>query len=173
MAPLDLSAVHWQTELIFQCLFEDDEGSIRFRQQCHSDLEHDGPGDNDGWLRLCLFLFCTHPQPSLFGVILLCPISCNRRKRFHFCKTNGEAAAAVGKSLIRLCGIFAKFYTVSKHVGWVELSRERDFYWMLTCTESTPLYVAPKHQLNIDPDVQILSSLTLKQTKELKKQTKV
>lgn len=56
MAPLDLSVVHWQTDEIFKCLFEDDEHPVLFRSgPAYSDVETDGPDESSG--RFCLFVF--------------------------------------------------------------------------------------------------------------------
>lgn len=55
MAPLDLSVVHWQTDEIFKCLFEDDEHPVLFRSgPAYSDVETDGPDESSG--RFCLWL---------------------------------------------------------------------------------------------------------------------
>lgn len=54
MAPLDLSVVHWQTDEIFKCLFEDDDHPVLFRSgPAYSDVETDGPDESSG--RFCLF----------------------------------------------------------------------------------------------------------------------
>lgn len=73
MAPLDLSVVHWQTDEIFRCLFEDDEHPVLFRSgHAYSDVETDGPDESSGRFCLCLnclFVF-TPQQPSLFGGVI-------------------------------------------------------------------------------------------------------